>query len=129
MTTKVARYIDCSMDARKHLARLFNCTPKLVEYALKYQRDSELARKIRYVAVKELGGKAMRHCPECECMHIRTADGCEVMEQRFDNGATVIANKTTGMITVTDRKGVEVARYEEAKLTQLTEAQLLAETL
>ena len=128
-TTKAPRYIDCSMDARKKLARLFNVTDKCVDNALKYLRDNDLAKKIRYVAVKEYGGKPMRHCPECECMHIHTADGFDVMEQRFDNGAIIMANKTTGTITVTNRKGVEVARYEDAKVSKLTEAQLLAETL
>ena len=58
-------YIKVSNEARAKLARLFNVEEKTVYLALTYRRDSDKARKIRYAAVRNYGGVAMCHCPEC----------------------------------------------------------------
>lgn len=115
------------MAVRKKLARLFKCSDKIVSYALTRQRDSELCKKICYVAVKEYGGKPMRHVPECETMSNVTKDKRELMEQYFDNGNVLIADKGTGLITVTNRHGVEIYRMENASLIDLGKAQIIAE--
>ena len=38
------------------IAKTFKCSREMVSKALHFKKNSELARKIRYVAVKEYGG-------------------------------------------------------------------------
>lgn len=40
----------------KKIARTFGCTKEMVSKALNYKFNSELARKIRYVAKEQFGG-------------------------------------------------------------------------
>lgn len=41
------------------LAKVFGCTPAMVSNALNGNRESELARKIRHVAVTQYGGQVV----------------------------------------------------------------------
>ena len=59
-------YIKVSDEAKTKLARLFQVEEKTVYLALTYRRNSDKARKIRYIAVRDCGGVPMCHCPECE---------------------------------------------------------------
>lgn len=53
------RFIKLSMASRRRLARVFGCTEKMVYLALTYRKETLLARKIRYTAVKQFGGVRM----------------------------------------------------------------------
>lgn len=97
--------------------------------ALTYARDSETARKIRYVAVNQYGGTAMHHCPKCETMFNIMEDGRELMVQYFDNGVKLEADKNTGDVVLYDRKGNEVGRWLDVLMSKLSEIQLYAATL
>lgn len=54
----------------KRIARAMDVSPEMVSYSLNGKKDTELARKIRYVAVKEYGGKYLNEdgnfAPECD---------------------------------------------------------------
>lgn len=130
MRTTAERYIDATDEATAKLARLFKCTPKMVYYALTYRKDSVLARKIRFVAVRDYGAKPMLHVPECETLHDTTEDGRQIMRQVFNNGATLRADKRTGEAWITNRRG-EVVKHRDSieKLSELAELQTLAENL
>lgn len=41
---------------QKSIAKAFGCTREMVSKSLNYSKDTTLAKKIRYVAVKEYGG-------------------------------------------------------------------------
>lgn len=122
-------YIKVSNEARAKLARLFNVEEKTVYMALTYRRDSDKARKIRYTAVRNYGGVAMCHCPECETIHNVTEDGRQLMVQNFDNGIKLEIDKQTGAAVVYNRKGAVVCRRQIVKFPELTELQLYAESL
>ncbi len=122
-------YIKVSNEARAKLARLFNVEEKTVYLALTYRRDSDKARKIRYTAVRNYGGVAMCHCPECETIHNVTEDGRQLMVQNFDNGIKLEIDKQTGAAVVYDRRGAVVCRRHIEKFPELTELQLYAESL
>lgn len=122
-------YIKVSNEARAKLARLFNVEEKTVYLALTYRRDSDKARKIRYTAVRNYGGVAMCHCPECETIHNVTEDGRQLMVQKFDNGIKLEIDKQTGAAVVYNRKGAIVGRRQIVKFPELTELQLYAESL
>jgi len=122
-------YIKVSNEARAKLARLFNVEEKTVYLALTYRRDSDKARKIRYAAVRNYGGVAMCHCPECETIHNVTEDGRQLMVQNFDNGIKLEIDKQTGAAVMYDRRGAVVCRRHIEKFPELSELQLYAESL
>lgn len=125
--TNAMRCIEVTQEARSKLVQLFKCTSKMVLESLKYRKDSELARKIRFVAVKEFGGKPMLYVPECETLFTTELDGKEYMRQMFTNGAVLLWQKGTPDVIVRFRDQEEQFRCES--LPRLTEIQLYAESL
>ncbi|MBE6319265.1 MAG: hypothetical protein E7081_09890 [Bacteroidales bacterium] len=89
--------------------------------------NSDKARKIRYAAVKEYGGKPMLYVPECETLFTTELDGKEYMRQMFDNGAVLLWHKGTPDVTVRFRDKEEAFKCES--LPRFTEIQLYAESL
>lgn len=129
MKSTTARYIDATSETIAKLAKLFRCGEKMVYYALTYRKDSLLAHKIRYAAVKQYGAKPMCHLPECETWHDTTEDGREIMRQVFDNGATLRVDKNTGEAWITNRKGETVERATIKPIPELSKLQVMAENL
>ena len=129
METTSKRYIDVTDTLKSKLAKLFKCTEKFVYMALTYRKDSLLAKKIRYVAVRDYQGKPMHHCPECETLHNLTQDGRKLMVQNFDNGVKLEVDKGTGNVVVYNRKGDNIGNWENVTVTKLSEIQLYAESL
>lgn len=122
-------YIKVSNEARAKLARLFKVEEKTVYLALTYRRDSDKAKKIRYAAVRNYGGVAMCHCPECETLHEIREGERQLMVQNFDNGVKLEINKHTGAAVVYDRRGAVMCRRHIEKFPELSELQLYAESL
>ncbi|WP_301186737.1 hypothetical protein [Paramuribaculum intestinale] len=122
-------YIKVSNEVRAKLARLFKVEEKTVYLALTYRRDSEKARKIRYAAVRNYGGVAMCHCPECETLHEIREGERQLMVQNFDNGIKLEIDKQTGAAVMYDRRGAVVCRRHIEKFPELSELQLYAESL
>lgn len=122
-------YIKVSNETRAKLARLFQVEEKTVYLALTYRRNSPSARKIRYMAVHEYGGKPMAHCPECETLHNITAGGRPMMVQNFDNGARLEVDKQTGEAVVYNRRGAALQSKVITNIPELSEMQLYAEAL
>ena len=122
-------YIKVSNEARAKLARLFKVEEKTVYLALTYRRDSEKARKIRYAAVRNYGGVAMCHCPECETLHEIREGERQLMVQNFDNGIKLEIDKQTGAAVMYDHRGAVVCRRHIEKFPELSELQLYAESL
>lgn len=127
------RYVKVTPDTVGKLSEIFNCTERSVMNALTYRSDSETAKKIRWTAVKEFGGKAMAHVPECETMHVldETENGERLfaLRQWFDNGARLQVNRETGVIMVWNKDGHVVGKWMRATLSQLAEIQMFAASL
>ena len=129
METASKRYIDVTEEAKTKLAKALECTAHFVYLALTYRRNSELARKVRYAAVREYDGKPMGHYPECETLHNITEDGRDLMVQNFDNGVRLEIEKHTGAAVVYNRNGAVIGRRQIVKFPELAELQLYAENL
>lgn len=43
-------------DVGKRIATLMGITPEMVSKSLNYKKDSHLARRVRYIAIKDFGG-------------------------------------------------------------------------
>lgn len=55
--TDMKKRIIVERGVGKKLASLFGITTEMVSMSLNYKKDSHLARRVRYVAIKEYGGE------------------------------------------------------------------------
>lgn len=93
MTKRI--YVEES--AKAHLRRVFKCSNVMVWKALTFESDSKLARKIRYVALKELGGVASWKPSEMETSHEEAA---KTMTQTFGDRVKLVASKESPSVSV-----------------------------
>ncbi len=95
------KHIYLDKASKGKLRQIFDCTDVMVWKALTFESDSDLARKIRYTAIKELGGELMGEgvCRGWETTH-QTAE--HTMTQTFSNRVKIIVyrdvNKTAVLI-------------------------------
>ena len=127
MESGIRHYIELSKSSQKQIAKAFSCCDRMVVESLTYRKDTELARKIRYVALKEYGGKSMLYVPECETMFTTEVGGKEYMRQKFSNGAELLWHKGTPDVIVRFRDKEEAFKCDS--LPRFTEIQLYAESL
>lgn len=85
--------IFLSKEGTAKVMRAFNTTRKTVWEALNFKSDSVLARKIRFVALKDYGGVGSWKPAPMETEH-DTVNG--IMRQDFGNGVVLVVNLTTG---------------------------------
>lgn len=67
------KQIYVSKKGKTHLCEVFNCTTVMVWKALNFKSDSDLARKIRFTALQQLGGVANWKPEEVETTHEEAA--------------------------------------------------------
>ena len=115
----MGKYIYLGSAERKKLREGMHISNALVTYALNFEIDSELARKIRYTALKHFGGELRMDLPIEETIH----DSNGSMVQRFKNGCGLILDKHTGKTTILDKdraliKTVVIKTFEELEAVQ-----------
>lgn len=89
--------IFVSEKAKAHLRKVFKCTNPMVWKALNFKSDSDLARKIRYVALTELGGVPSWKPEDVETTH-EEVEG--TMTQTFGKRVRLVASKVDDSVTV-----------------------------
>jgi hypothetical protein len=75
------------------LRQIFNVSHVTVWKALTYKTESALAEKIRYVALKQLGGTPSKWFPECETSHEEVE---RTMTQTWGDRVKLVTYKDTG---------------------------------
>ena len=123
--TRSARTIKVSKENKAKLAKMFNCTDRMVYKALCFEGDTELARRIQHVARKEMGGWVEAAVPEDEIFYDTMESGERVMRQYFGNGAVLEVSLKTGEGKVT-YKGKSCMRYDQVLLTSIPQIQEMA---
>lgn len=123
-----ARTIKVSSENKAKLAKMFGCTDRMVYKALCFEGDTLLARKIRYVARKEMGGWVEAAVPEDEIFYDKKDSGERLMRQYFNNGAVLEVSMTTGE-GVVYFKGSPRNRYEEVLMIDIPTIQEYARNL
>lgn len=83
--------ISVTKENREFLMKAFGVTERMVFKALAFQSDTDLAKKIRRLALQR-GGFVMNIGPDLECFH----DSDNFMYQYLPNGAILEFNKNTG---------------------------------
>lgn len=124
------KYISVNKEGIKALQRTFKVKGKAicercVKNALAFRTDNDLARKIRFAAVKHHGGCTYYNIPEGEFFF--DSDSCA--RAVYSNGAEIYLDKQTGAGTVYGPRGEVVARYDHVTLTQINELKSMAEAL
>lgn len=124
------KYISVNKEGIKALQRTFKVKgepicERCVKNALAYRTNNELAKKIRFAAVKHHGGCTYYNIPEGEFFF--DSDSCA--RAIYSNGAEIYLDKQTGEGTVYGPKGEVVARYADVTLTQINELKQMAEAL
>jgi len=76
-------------ETKTFLAKAFKCTRQQVWRALNFERDSDLAKRIRILALKRGGKLTEGYVPQCETTH-NTAD--RTMEQTFGPRVKIVAD-------------------------------------
>lgn len=98
----MAKKIYVEDKAKAYLRRVFNCSNVMVWKALSFESDSKLARKIRFVALKELGGVPNWKPVDMETSH---EEGENTMTQTFGDRVKLVASKRdTSVLVYVDGK-------------------------
>ena len=84
-------------ETKTFLAKAFKCTRQQVWRALNFERDSDLAKRIRILALKRGGKLTEGYGPQCETTH-NTAD--RTMEQTFGPRVKIVADFQSGEVSV-----------------------------
>lgn len=119
------RYIHVTKEVREFLAKAFKVTDRTVWYAITFEKDNQLHRKIQMLAIKK-GGILMNELPVLETFH----DHDGYMRQYLPNGAILEFGKTPetkgGAVFF---KGEKVRQYEDVMASEIIDIQNWAKTL
>lgn len=119
------KFIQISRKDRDFIATAFGITDRMVGKGLYYESHSELAKRIRTLALQR-GGVIMNVVPEVETIH----DAGGFMKQRFANDSELIVNKETGLVALWE-KGVPIPTktWDNPTITEFEEIQQMAAQL
>ena len=107
------KYIHLKKADRDFLAKAFGITPRMVFSAVHFESDSELARKVRNLAM-ERGGIVMVEAPEAETLF--DADG--YMRQYLPGGVLLEFKYADNSCTVFV-KGEERRRFDDVHVSDI----------
>lgn len=84
-------------DCRQFLMKTFDCSRMTVWRALNYKMESDLARRIRKLALLKGGELVGAYIPECECTFEEVE---KTMTQRFSERVKLVVHRPTNKVTV-----------------------------
>ena len=119
------KFIQLSREDRDFIAKAFGITDRMVNKGIYYESDSELAKKIRTLALQR-GGVIMNVVPEVETIH----DAGGFMKQRFANGMQLFVSKETGLVTLWEKDSTDpIKGWDNPTITEFEKIQRLAAQL
>lgn len=93
----MAKKIFVEEKAKAYLRQVFKCSNVMVWKALTFESDSKLARKIRFVALKELGGVLNWKPEDMETTH---EEDEKTMTQTFGDRVKLVVSKRDASVLV-----------------------------
>ena len=88
----MSKQILTDRETKHFLMKAFGCTQQAVWLALTFKRDSEMARRIRTLALKRGGKLTEGYVPECETTHDEAG---KKMEQAFGPRVKMVYDRVT----------------------------------
>ncbi len=122
------RTIKVSKENKSKLAKIFNCTDRMVYKALCFESETKLARKIQHVARTEMNGWVEAAVPEDTIFYDTQENGERFMRQYYNNGAVLEICFKTGQGVLRFR-GVPVKLYDQVYVTEIPSIQKTARDL
>ena len=117
------KFIDIDKTGMAFICRAMKCTERMVREAVSFRSDSDLAVRIRRLAMQR-GNVVMVELPEMETIH----DSEGMMRQYLGNGAMIEWDKNSGNATVR-MGGRTAAKYDDIKLSEMGAIQRAAMNL
>lgn len=127
-TRKCTRTIKVSQESKEKLAKMFNCTERMVYKALCFECRTSLAKQIQYAARTEMGGWVEASLPEEDMYYDIIVNGERVMRKFFNNGAVLDLNLAKDDAVI-KYKGNLAALFHEASLDQISQFEDIAKSL
>lgn len=127
------RMIAADSVLRGKLMKIFNVGDRAVRNALDWTSESDLAKKIRFTALKN-GGVLVAPVNDSKVVNdfiaatFHDSDDDRMMRQYMENGAVIELSKETGIGNVYWH-GESVRRYENVQVTDISSIQKYAAAL
>lgn len=115
--------IELNRDGQAFICRAFDITDRMVRKALSYEKDTDLARRIRSLALQK-GGQVMYTLSEMETMH----DAYGMIRQYLPGGVTIELSKTDGSGRIV-RQGKTLWEGKNVKVEDIEKIQQMAARL
>ncbi len=112
------REIILKSGKQAELKKAMNVSYPTIRKALRFQTDTNTAKRIRWNAVKHFGGVEKNEAPEVDTTH----DADNIMTQIFNERVKLQADKTTGKVGVY-LDGELKATYRVLSISQLMKLQ------
>ncbi|MCE2616083.1 hypothetical protein [Phocaeicola oris] len=116
------KYIHIKKEDREFIAKSCKVTERMIFYATHYEKDTDLAKKIRTIALQR-GGIVMVKAPEIETLH--DADG--YMRQYL--GDVLLEFSKTEPVCDVYQKGKKVRHFDNVMTSDIQKIQDWAATL
>lgn len=127
--------IYLSHEGFDKLKTLFSVSRQSIWKALTYQTDSDIAKKIRYTAINQLGGvdtnslNPLNDNAQPSYTNGSITDTGKMMVQTFANGVSLVIDKISGTIKLKDKNGEQHSVIEDASIKQIVFMQEMAKTM
>lgn len=128
MNKRSKRTIKVSNESIKKLAKMFNCTERMVYKALGFESRTLLAKQIQYAARTEMGGWVEASLPEEDMYYDIIVNGERILRKFFNNGAVLDLNLAKDDAVI-KYKGNLTALFHEASLDQISQFEDIAKSL
>ncbi len=127
------RIIVITPEENRFIQKAMNVSHVTVWEAVKYKKNNEIHRKIRKYAI-ERGNPQMVLSPEFDTIFLTNREDAdkhitEYMVQTFENGATLEGNRSTGDITVRNKRGEVKGEWQNPHVSELKAIQEVAMSL
>lgn len=97
MKQRIGKRIYTDFETKEFLAKTFKCTPQAVWLALTFQRDSEMARRMRVLALKRGGTLVGAKKLQWDTTHEEVE---KTMTQTLGERVKLVYDKTNGEATL-----------------------------
>lgn len=127
------RIIVITPEESRYIQRAFKVSKVTVWQAVKYVKNNDLHKKIRKFAI-ERGNPQMVLAPEFDTIYLTNREDADkgmtqYMVQTFENGATLEGNRSTGLVTVRNRRGEVKGEWHNPRVSELEDIQQMAMSL
>ena len=127
------RIIVITPEENRYLQKLFKVSKVTVWQAVKFIKNNDLHKRIRKAAI-ERGNPQMVLTPEFDTIYLMNRKDADermmrYMVQPFENGATLEANRDTGLVTARDKYGEIRGVWSNPRISELDAIQEVAMSL